>query len=460
MSDLSGQFGRYVLLEKLGEGGMGVVYKAQDPLGRTVALKVMQPELRANPDFVQRFTREARLAASLDHPNVVTVYDVGEHGGCHYFSMQFVEGTSLDRVMAAGRMPLDRAAEIVEQAAAALEAAHAKGIVHRDIKPQNILIDRENRVRITDFGIARAVEGSIYTTAGRLIGTPEYMSPEQASGHPVDGRSDIYSLGVLLYQMATGTVPFSTPSPIGTAMQHVKDPPLPPRRLRPDLPQAVERVIMRALEKDPQRRYQTPSALAGDLRLAVTPQAMPQQRPSAAATRAAPQPAQSTPGAARRPARMSPGLVAAIVGVLGCGGLAFMGMMALVAIGAFTPDPDPEPVPPPTPFYQEQLSTTVPTFIGSLGMSARPIGIEDAPGTAGVVVTGVAPEGPADTVGVQVGDVIGVVGNVTVRTPEELEQAFLADASNGVVSLGGTRGGEYMAWTVVLQPGDSSKAAQ
>lgn len=259
------QFGEYLLLERLGEGGMGLVYKAQDPLGRTVALKTMRPDLRAQPEFLHRFEREARLAASLDHPNIVTVFKVGEHDGCHFLAMQFVEGMSLDRALRSGRLPLDAVCRIIEQAAAALDHAHSRGIVHRDVKPQNMLLDGENRLRLTDFGIARAVDGSVFTGTGHLVGTPEYMSPEQAEGRHVDGRADIYSLGIVLYEMVTGIVPFRAASPVSTALKHIKDPPPPPRQARPDLPPAVERVIMRALAKHPGARYQTCAALAEDL---------------------------------------------------------------------------------------------------------------------------------------------------------------------------------------------------
>lgn len=269
MSGQAQQWGRYLLLERLGEGGMGLVYKAQDPLGRTVALKTMRPELRDQPELLKRFQREARVAASLDHPNIVTVFEVGEHDGCHYLSMQFVEGMPLDGVLRAGRLPLQTVAKLISQAAAALDYAHRKGVVHRDIKPQNILIDQEQWLRITDFGIARLVDGSVYTATGFLVGTPEYMSPEQAEGHHVDGRSDIYSLGIVLYEMVTGMVPFHTPSPVSTALKHVQEAPPPPRQARPDLPPAVEQVIMRALAKHPAARYQTAAELARELTLAL-----------------------------------------------------------------------------------------------------------------------------------------------------------------------------------------------
>ncbi len=266
-------FGRYTLLELLGEGGMGIVYRAEDTrLRRQVALKVMRPELRFEPQFEERFNREAQLAAGLRHPNIVTVHDFGHEGDSAYFTMELVEGSNLADRMGGSPMPLAEVATILSPVAEALECAHRHGVVHRDVKPHNILIDRDGRVMVTDFGIARMFGPSLYTSTGRMIGTPEYMAPEQAEDAPgrvPDGRADIYALGVVLFQMVTGTVPFRATSPIATALKHLKDPPPRPRRLRPDLPATLERVILKGLEKEPDRRYQRPTELVGEWQAAL-----------------------------------------------------------------------------------------------------------------------------------------------------------------------------------------------
>ena len=248
--------GRYRVLEKLGSGGMAEVYSAEDSqLGRRVALKVLHRRYAEDPQFVERFRREASSAAGLQHPNVVGIYDRGEWDGTYYIAMEFVEGRTLkDIIVEKGPAPPAAATDIVLQILRAARYAHKRGIVHRDIKPQNVLIDQEGRVRVTDFGIARAGTSDM-TETGSIMGTAQYLSPEQAQGRPVDARSDLYSIGVVLYELLRGEVPFDAESPVSVALKQVNETPLPPGQLNPEVPPALDAVVMRALEKDPARRF-------------------------------------------------------------------------------------------------------------------------------------------------------------------------------------------------------------
>ncbi len=249
---------RYKILSKLGSGGMAEVYKAHcQILNRTVAIKVLRPQFASNEEFVERFRREAQAAAGLSHPNIVSIYDVGKDEEHYYIVMEYVSGTSLkEAISRSGHLSPQRAARITWQILAALQHAHENGIVHRDIKPHNVMVTSAERVKVTDFGIARALCASTLTDTGTIIGTVNYFSPEQARGEAVEAQSDIYSSGVVLYEMLTGTVPFKGESPISIALQHLETSVTPPTELNAAIPKGLERIVLRALEKNPSRRYQ------------------------------------------------------------------------------------------------------------------------------------------------------------------------------------------------------------
>jgi eukaryotic-like serine/threonine-protein kinase len=258
--------GRYRIVRKLGAGGMANVYLAEDQeLGRRVAIKILN-ERHANDDqFVERFRREAKNAAALTHPNIVSIYDRGEAEGTYYIAMEYLDGRSLkELIVSRGPAPVNVALEYARQILAALRFAHRHGIVHRDIKPHNVLVDAEGRLKVTDFGIARA-GASQMTEAGSIVGTAQYLSPEQAHGANVDQRSDLYSLGVVLYELLTGTAPFHGDTPVEIAMKHLSHAPEPPSALRPDIPQELDWVVTRALAKDPEDRYQSAEEMDADL---------------------------------------------------------------------------------------------------------------------------------------------------------------------------------------------------
>jgi serine/threonine protein kinase len=261
------QFAGYTIEGMLDRGGMGVVYKAADPdLDRTVALKIIAPEHTQNPDAVTRFKAEARLAASLEHPNIVPIHRGGEFRGVLYLAMRFVPGTNLRAVVDKGQLDLDRIARITASVAAALDAAHERGLVHRDVKPANILISGEGEhehVYLTDFGLTKRLgsAGSL-TRTGAWVGTPDYVAPEQIQAGTVDGRADIYSLGCVLYEMLTGSVAFPKDNDMAKLWAHVTDPPPSPSLRRPDLPAAFDEVVARATAKNPNDRYSKASELA------------------------------------------------------------------------------------------------------------------------------------------------------------------------------------------------------
>lgn len=272
--------GRYRILTKLGEGGMGAVYKAEQiSLKRTVALKVLRPELSAEPGMVRRFNAEAELAARLSHPNTVTLFDFGQDAdGCLFIAMEYLEGVSLREVLTReGALVPGRALAICEQLCASLADAHSRGIVHRDLKPDNVMLVQRGRqtdvVRVLDFGIAklREEQGDVtampMTRAGDLIGTPQYMAPEQIRGETVDARTDVYALGAMLYEMVTGRLPFEAPTLMAILSKHLTEMPVPPRERRPDLriPPSLSQLIMDALQKEPARRPATMDAFADRL---------------------------------------------------------------------------------------------------------------------------------------------------------------------------------------------------
>ncbi|MBN1659569.1 MAG: protein kinase [Anaerolineae bacterium] len=251
--------GNYQIRDELGRGGMAVVYRAYQPsLNRYVAIKVLPPQLTWDAQFVERFKREARAAAGLRHPNIVVIHDVGQEGDIHYIVMEYLEGLTLKGLIdREGPMAPQRAARIVEQVGAALDYAHQRGFVHRDIKPANIFVGEGDRVTLTDFGIAKAAaETEQLTRTGALMGTPEYMSPEQAIGEGVDQRTDLYALGVALYQMLVGQVPFRGTTPHAVLHNVIYEPPPAPRRLNPNISPAVEAVVLKAIAKQPDQRFQ------------------------------------------------------------------------------------------------------------------------------------------------------------------------------------------------------------
>lgn len=257
-------FGKYELRERLGSGGMAEVYKAYHAtLDRFVAIKILHPFLREDPTFKERFEREARSVARLRHPNIVQVYDFDQdpETGQYYMVMEYIDGptlsTELERLRAQGQwMTIPHAISITRDLASALAYAHAHNMVHRDVKPANVMIDSDGRIVLTDFGIARMVTGPQMTASGTMVGTPAYMSPEQGLGQLVDHRSDIYSLGVVLYQLAAGGVPYDADTPIAVVLMHVQEPLPPPSSINPEIPPGLERVIYKALAKSPDERYQ------------------------------------------------------------------------------------------------------------------------------------------------------------------------------------------------------------
>ena len=263
------QYGRYKILNELGRGAMGVVYKAHDPqINRIIALKMLREDRVTSNEFVQRFLKEAMAVGRLSHPGIVTVYDVGQDHGTIYIAMEFLEGTPLDELMETRQFTLGEIVSIGIQTAQALQYAHQHGIIHRDIKPPNIIYSPEGDIRVTDFGIARIEdpEGHAMTQIGQILGTPRYMSPEQAMGQDLDGRSDLYSLGVILYQLTTGKRPVQGETMAAIFHSITQDKPVPPHVLDPRLPQALSVTIMRLLEKDPANRFADGNALIAALR--------------------------------------------------------------------------------------------------------------------------------------------------------------------------------------------------
>ena len=263
--------GRYILESKLGSGGMSTVYLGRDEtLERWVAIKILHREISDEPDQIERFRREARTVAQLSHPNLVSVIDAGEDGGHPYIVFEYVEGETLkQRIERLGRLPLDEAAAYAIEIGRGLAAAHAARMVHRDVKPQNVLIDAEGRAKVTDFGIARELEADGLTATGRVLGTTDYVSPEQAMGHNVDARSDIYSLGVVLYEMLTGAPPFSAETLVGVAMKHVNEQMPDVQVRRPQVSSALAAVVENATWKDPGRRYPEMAPMLDDLEHAL-----------------------------------------------------------------------------------------------------------------------------------------------------------------------------------------------
>jgi YVTN family beta-propeller protein len=301
--DTGQRFGAYTLGKLLGRGGMGVVYRAEHVhLGRTVALKLLAPELSQSEDFRARFLRESRLAASLDHPSIVTVYDAGDVNGVLFIAMRFVRGTDLSRLLQQrGPLAPGEALAILEQVAAALDAAHAAGLVHRDVKPANVMIEGE-RCYLTDFGLTKRKESNTLalTSAGQFLGTIDYVAPEQIEGRDIDGRADGYALGCVLYECLTGARPFPRDSEVAVLYAQLREPPPRPTEVRPDLPPAIDGVVARAMAKAPETRYGSCTELVTAARAALGARApatlATEAPPPRTAPRAAPPepPAQST----------------------------------------------------------------------------------------------------------------------------------------------------------------------
>jgi serine/threonine-protein kinase len=258
---------RFRLEEKVGSGGMSSVYRAFDPtLERHVAIKLMHRDISSDPDQLERFRREARAVAQLSHPNVVTVIDAGEDDGAPFIVFEYVEGETLkDRIRRLGRLPVAEAVAYAVEIGRALECAHSHLLVHRDVKPQNVLIDPDGRAKVTDFGIARSLEAQGLTATGRVLGTTDYVSPEQALGHEVTAQSDIYSLGIVLYEMLTGEAPFKADTQVAVAMKHVREPLPDVQRRRPEISAALAAVVERATAKETRNRYATVEEMVHDL---------------------------------------------------------------------------------------------------------------------------------------------------------------------------------------------------
>src|SRR6059058_2924637 len=257
---------RYVIRRKLGSGGMADVYLAEDQeLGRRVALKLLDERHASDEQFVERFRREAQSAAGLNHPNIVSIFDRGRAEGTYYIAMEYLDGRTLKELLVRnGPTPIPIAIDYARQILGALSFAHKNGIVHRDIKPHNVVVGPDGRLKVTDFGIARS-GASQMTEVGSIIGTAQYLSPEQARGSPVDQTSDLYSVGVVLYELLTGQVPFTGETPLEIAMKHLSEVPKPPSELRPEVPHDLDLVVLRALAKDPADRYPTAEQMDADL---------------------------------------------------------------------------------------------------------------------------------------------------------------------------------------------------
>ncbi len=416
--------GKYKILRRLGRGGMAEVYLAhQENLGRDVAIKLMHSFLASEQDFLHRFKREARAMAAMNHPNIVGVYDFDVYGeSTYYLVMEYISGGTLKEKLAdlaerGERLSLETAVQIGVEVASALEYAHQRNMIHRDVKPANIMLNETGHAILTDFGIVKLVGGQsmAYTATGALIGTPAYMSPEQALGKPGDARSDIYSLGTLLFQMITGHLPFDADTPLAIVMKHVNDPVPLPTTFNPDVPAALQEIILRAMAKNPDERYQTAGELEMSLRHAdlkgvsgaVVPNlegsvhhtevmgtafsGMPSSSPGKieATVPGVTMPGATMPGVA--PTKKRPYWLFGLLGIL---------VVAAIAAGAFGLFSGEEPVEPTTqPAVAAVTSTTTPTLTLELTATTRP---EDTPDTdatisAAVALTAEAGETPTAT---------------------------------------------------------------
>ena len=385
------QYGRYKILNELGRGAMGVVYKAHDPqINRIIALKMLREDRVTSNEFVQRFLKEAMAVGRLSHPGIVTVYDVGQDHGTIYIAMEFLEGTPLDELMATRQFTLDEIVSIGIQTAQALQYAHQHGIIHRDIKPPNIIYSPEGSIRVTDFGIARIEDpdGHGMTQIGQILGTPRYMSPEQAMGQNLDGRSDLYSLGVILYQLTTGKRPVQGETMAAIFHSITHETPASPHVLDPRLPKALSDAIMRLLEKDPANRFADGNALISVLKECLQP---PSPLPGPVAT--APQPPRSQQNLAKR-------LIGLVAGLF---------LLGLAGGGYYYFHPRPQPSAPPekiaSPSGEKRSPPTTPaqvvqTDAPPVGPSSKPAGdpetVKKSPVVQGSQRITTEPAGKAD----------------------------------------------------------------
>ncbi|MFH1185380.1 MAG: serine/threonine-protein kinase [Chloroflexota bacterium] len=331
------KIGRYEIKGELGRGGMATVYRAYDPsFEREVAIKVLPRELMHDPQFRDRFRREIKTIASLEHPAIVPVYDVGEEDGVPYFVMRFMPGGSLTQWIEKGKFSLEDAARIIERLASALAYAHKVGLIHRDLKPDNILFDNNGDPFISDFGVAKITDSSTNMTGSGIIGTPAYMSPEQAQGEKVDNRSDIYGLGVIIFQMLSGHQPYEATTPMGVAVKHITDPVPEILKSMPGLPDQADTIIKTAMAKDPSLRYQTATELAQALSAAAFPKKPATQvgkTPSAAGGKA------PAAGGGGRRGLVIGGVVLLLLVLVGGAAIALGG-------GMLAPAPTPTAIPP------------------------------------------------------------------------------------------------------------------
>ena len=345
MSLASGEtFGSYRIIEPLGRGGMASVYKAYEAaLDRYVALKVLPGEFLHDETFAERFRREAKVVARLEHPNIIPIHAFGIEGGIPWMAMRLISGGALSSLLRGRRLAHDRITTILRGVADALDYAHGKGVVHRDVKPQNILLDEAERVYLADFGIAKMVEGSgALTQTGMITGTPQYMAPEQATGQPVDQRVDIYALGVVAYEMLTGRVPFAADTPVAVLMKHVTEPmPIPPASA---VPEPLVRALLRSMAKKPEDRWPTAGAFARALQegLAEVPTAsLPVASTTTVGRPAVPPPTPRTmpppPATARHPVARSRSSPGRILGALAA--LLVLGVIGFIALGRSRPAP-------------------------------------------------------------------------------------------------------------------------